>query len=161
MIAKNKHFSQKGYSVFEILVVVTIFVLIVAVANQAFFISLRGQNKSEATVNTKQNANYIVSVIERALHSSTQVSSCTATSITYTDSIGKSQSFSCTNGAVLSSGAALTTTDVTVSNCSFSCVQEGGSKTVVVSMNFSQAGTNLRVDQTASTQIQTRIRLRN
>lgn len=153
--------KQRGYSVFEILVVVTLFVLIVAVANQTFFASIKGQNKSEATTNAKQNANYIISVMERALHSATAVSSCTSTLINYSDSAGAQKTFSCSGGTVLTSGVSLTTSGVTVSSCNFSCVTEGGSKTVEITMTVSQSGSNLRVDQTASTQVQTRIRLRN
>jgi prepilin-type N-terminal cleavage/methylation domain-containing protein len=153
--------KQKGFSIFEILIVVTLFVLIAVVANQAFFTSLKGQNKSEANTNTKQNANYIVSVMERSLHSATQVTACTTSSINYTDADGISRSFSCSGGSFLSNGSTLTTSSVSVGSCNFSCIDEGGSKTVVVDMVVTQVGTSLRVDQSSSAQIKTRIRLRN
>lgn len=153
--------KKRGFSILEILVVISLFVLIVIVANQAFFTSFKGQDKSEANTNTKQNANYIASVMERSLHSATQVISCTTTSITYSDVEGKSQTFACSGGSFLSSGSTLTTSNVTVSNCSFSCVSEGGTKTIVVDMTVTQTGVNLKTDQTSSSQIQTRIRLRN
>lgn len=153
--------KQQGFSLFEILVVMTLFVLIVAVSNQALFASFRGQNKSEATTTVKQNANFVVSYMQNALHTAQGVSTCTASAITYFDNNGGQKTFTCANGQINQSGAVISTQEVTVSNCNFSCVQEGGKKTINLNMTFDQAGTNLRAEEKSTYQVQTQVRLRN
>lgn len=152
--------NTSGFSVFEILIVLLLFVLVIAVANQALFTSLRGQNKSQATTNVKQNGNYAVSVMERSLHSAQLLTSCTLTNISYQDQDGKQQSFSCSGNSVNFSGVSLTSSNVLVT-CNFSCVQEGGSSTVNVSLDVSQNTTSTLAEDKSSANFSTRVRLRN
>ena len=154
--------KQKGFSIFEILIVISLFVLIVSATNQAFFAALRSQSKTDITSLVKQNGQYVTNIIERALHSAQSVSTCTATSINYLDSDGKSQSFVCQNNQIVQSGSAISTPNVFVSACNFSCSQSGGKQTVFLDMLFSQFGSqDLRPEDKSQAQIKTQIRLRN
>lgn len=153
--------TLKGFSIVEILTVITVFVLLISVANQAFFTSLKGQSKTDVSVKVKQSANYAISFMERSLHSAQSVSSCTETSIVYLDSNGNQQTFSCQNGMIYSSSNALTSSDSNVTNCVFSCLQEGGLKTVDIDITLSQTDPLARVDEKSSIQIKTKVRLRN
>lgn len=152
---------QAGFSVFEIIIVISVFVLLIAVANQSFFASIRGQNKSEVQTLVKQDVNYAVSVIERALHSAQSVTSCSATSINYFDAGGKQQNFTCQNGSIYSTGVSIISSSTSVSSCNISCLQEGGLKTVTLDLTLSQSGIFTRVDEKSTAQIKTKIRLRN
>lgn len=154
--------KQQGFSLFEILIVMVLFVVIIVVVNQAFFAVFKGQSKSEATTKVKQNANFVLSTMQKSLHSAQSVSACTASTINYYDADGKSQTFSCESGLVKQSGSALSTSDIVVSSCNFTCTQEGGKKTVTLNMTFDQAGSeNLKVEEKATYKVGTLIRLRN
>lgn len=160
--------KSRGTSLFELLVVLTIFVIVVAAANQVFFTTLRGSKKSEVTSTVKQEANYAMSVIERALHSASSIVNCNARDITYLDADGRQGSFSCQgvgdSGYIASSSARLTQDSVAVTACNFSCPSESGVTTsVIINMTLRQArgGAGLRPEEKSQLQLQTRILLRN
>lgn len=157
-----------GTTLFELLIVLTLFVVVVAVANQVFFTTLRGSTKSEVTAEVKQNANFAASVMERALHSASFIVSCTSTQITYLDADGVQSTFSCQDlgdaGYVASGSARLTQDTVAVTSCNFSCPSESGVTTsVLLNMTLRQArgGAGLRPEEKAIYDLQTRVLLRN
>src|SRR5687767_8998196 len=98
--------NTEGFSLFEILIVIVIFAVIVFVANQTFISSLRSGTKSDLQQRVKSNSNYIFSVMERSLHSARTITSCspgigtnpTSTRIDYRDHYGVSATFQCTPG---------------------------------------------------------------
>lgn len=160
--------KSSGTSLFELLIVLTIFVVVVAVANQIFFSTLRGSSKSEVTSKVKQEANYAMSVVERALHSASSVVSCGGQNITYFDADGRQSSFSCQNvgdnGYIASGSARLTSDQVTVSACNIVCSQETGVTTsVILDLTFRQGGQQAgrRVEEKATYDLKTRVLLRN
>lgn len=163
-----KFLKSSGTTLFELLIVLTVFVIVVAIANQVFFSTLKGSSKSEVTSFVKQEANYAASVIERALHSASSVVSCDGTSVTYLDADGRQTSFSCENvgdaGYVASGSARLTSDKVAVASCSFSCSSDSGVTTaVILDMFFRQAatGAGLRPEEKSLYQLKTRVLLRN
>lgn len=142
--------------------------VIVAVANQVFFSTLRGSGKSEVTGNVKEEANYAMSVIERALHSASSVVSCDGTSVNYLDTNGRQSSFSCRDigdaGYVASASARLTSGKAAVASCSITCSEESGVTTAVLfDLTFRQAGSGLglRPEEKAVYDLKTRVLLRN
>lgn len=158
----------RGTSLFELLIVLTLFVIVVGVANQVFFSTLRGSGKSEVTALVKQEANYAASVIERALHSANSVVSCESRKVTYLDPTGRQATFSCedvgSQGYVASGSARLTSENVVVTACSISCSTESGVTTAVLfNMSFAQArgGAGLRPEEKSTYDLQTRVLLRN
>ncbi|MAG59938.1 hypothetical protein CMO96_04075 [Candidatus Woesebacteria bacterium] len=161
-----KRLSKKGMTLVELLVVFAVFVVIIAITQQALFASLRGTSKTEVASKVKQNANYVVSVMERALHSAKDVS-CVNNRVDYTSvEDGKKYYFSCEEGNVTLGGSALNSNETTVSSnppCSITCSPEGGTTSVVIDMTFQQAGegSGLRAEEKASHQVKTSILLRN
>lgn len=167
----NQVQSSNGFSLIEILVVLSIFVVIAVIANQVFFSTLRGGSKSEATTLVKQEGNYALSVIERGLQSAQSVTSVcndpgvSLSSIGYLDSTGASASFSCQTGYVASGSAnlRLTTDKVTLvaNSCKFYCFKEGGVATVSAQFTLKRAGTGLSPREQTQLEFKTRILLRN
>jgi len=148
------------------LVVISVFGIIILVANQVFFSTLHGSNKSKVTTEVKQDANHTLSVIERNLHSATAITLCTSTQISYTDANGGGASFSCVNpgedGYIASGSARLTRDSISVTSCSITCDQTGVTPSVSLAITFRQKGTQgLRSSEESTFQIQTIILLRN
>lgn len=159
--------KQRGMSLIEILVVLTLFTAVVVIANQALFAALKGSKKSEVTSKVKQAANYVVSVMERELHSATVVTSCASNKVNYSDSSGQAKFFECKDigtqigGYVDSSSGRITPTDVFVSACSLTCSTDSGGSSVSLDMTFVQSTTATRPDEATKFPIKTRILLRN
>lgn len=161
--------QQTGFSLIEILVVLSIFVVIAVIANQVFFSTLRGGSKSEATTLVKQEGNYTLSVIERGLQSAQSITSvctdpaATLSSINYLDSTGTSASFSCQTGYVASGSGnlRLTTEKVTTVSCSFQCFKESGLATVSAQFALKRAGSGLLPREQTQLDFKTRVLLRN
>lgn len=157
---------QKGFSLFEIIIVVAIFVGIVVLANQALFSTFRGSSKSQVSIKLKQAATYSFDLIERELRQASSLGTCTATSVAYTNADGASSSFVCTTGSsgyVSFGSTRITPDDVAVSGCSFSCNTAGSVKTVNLDITFTQTGPSagLRVEELGSYQLKNQILLRN
>lgn len=151
---------DRGMSLIELIVVLGVFTLLLTVAAQSFFASLRGSNKSQVTTKVKQNADYVLSVMERSLHFATGAS-CAGNEVSFTDSDGKSSSFSCANNTVtLDGGSLVSTDDVQVSPCSITCSQD--KTTVFLDMTFKAGSdTTTRAEEKSSLNLNTRILLRN
>lgn len=159
--------KRLGMSLFELLIVITIFVIVAGIAGQIIFTTFRGSSKSEVTVNVKQNANNAFSVMERALHSSLGISSCTSQRVNYFDGEGVLSSFSCENvgssGYIASGSARLTDESVTVTSCTISCTSESGvTSAVIFDITFQQATPSAgRPEEESTLQVRTRVLLRN
>lgn len=168
--------SKKGFSLFEILIVVVIFAVIVFIADQSFISSLKSGTKSDLQQRVKSNANYVFSVMERQLHSARSVTACSglngntdSTRIDYKDTNNIAQSFSFTsgtNGTFISSALGqLTSPDITIitPGSAITCSTTNGVTTVSVNLSLRQAGATvgLRPEEQDTFQTQTQITLRN
>lgn len=133
-----------GFSIVEILVVIMIFAVIGILATESIALSIRGSKRSESTISVRENLNYSLAVIERALHNAESVNCPSSTSISYTDAISQPADFTCdlASGYVASSSARLTGSDVFVTDCSFSCTPGGAGvpPSVVISLTAQDAG---------------------
>ncbi|TSC89468.1 MAG: Uncharacterized protein G01um10145_625 [Microgenomates group bacterium Gr01-1014_5] len=170
MKQKGHACRQAGFSLLEIVVVITLFTGIVFFANQALFSTLKGNTKSQVSTKIKQASSYAFDLMERELRQSTAVGTCTSTSIAYTNIDGVPSSFVCNTGTAgfLTSGPTLTQTkitpdDVAVTACNFSCTVSGSSRTVNLDVTFAQTGNSalLRVEETDKYQLKNQILLRN
>lgn len=151
---------RKGMSLIELIVVLAVFTLLLTVAAQAFFASLRGSNKSAVVTKVKQNADYVFSRMERSLRFASNITSCDANNVTFTDSDGKISSFSCTGNTVSLDGSSLVSTDVQVTPCSITCSPD--KTTVFLDMTFKTGSdTTTRAEEKSSLNLNTRILLRN
>lgn len=130
---------MRGISLIETLIVISVFAVLGILSTSAVLLSLRGSSKGESQIKIRENLDYAVSVMERQLINASRVTSCTSASVVYQDSSGISGSFSCIGDYIASGSARLTSTEIAVSACSFSCT--AGTQLVVPSVVINiQAG---------------------
>jgi prepilin-type N-terminal cleavage/methylation domain-containing protein len=140
---KGSIVNQHAFSLIEMLVVISIFAAIGILSIQAVSLTLKSSRKSESLVRVRENVNYSLAVIERQLRNSESITStCTgtpSTSLSYTTTEGTVSSFTCitpgTSGYIASGSARLTSTDISVTACSFTCTQTDASKPPVVKLS--------------------------
>mgnify|MGYP001592803782 CR=1 FL=1 len=120
--------NKKGFSLIEILVVISIFAVIGILTTRSIFITLRSSRKSDSLVRVRENVNYAMGVIERQVRTAESVNCATVTStnLPYITEGGAASTFSCTlgaNGAIASGSATLTSSDISITGCTFTCSQ--------------------------------------
>lgn len=124
---------QKGLSLIEILVVITIFAILGIIVSSSLILTIQGTKKSESIIKVRENLNYSLSVVERNLRNASMVLECPNSDtniITYTDQYGISSSFSCvntgsaTNSYIASGSARLTSDAVKIVSCSIVCARD-------------------------------------
>lgn len=119
--------NSKGFSLIEILIVVTIFAVIGLLATRSIFLTIRGAKKSDSLVRVRENVNYSLSVIERQLRNSESVTcpNASTSTLSYISLEGTTTTFSCvtagTDKYIASGSARLTSADISVTGCSFTC----------------------------------------
>jgi prepilin-type N-terminal cleavage/methylation domain-containing protein len=162
--------NEKGLSLLEILIVITIFSVLGVLITQSVILTLTGSRKSEATVRVRENLNYSLNIIERQLRNASSVVPCpndTDTSrIDYYDQSGKASSFSCENtgttGSFIASGSAkLTGTAVNIVECSFVCTTNTMSNPDLVEVNLTLSDGSAAGVHGANVSASTQIYLRN
>lgn len=140
---------NKGLSLLEILVVITIFAVLGILVSQSVILTVRGTKKSETLVKVRENLNYAMAVTERQLRNSDSIPDCqsqAATRIDYVDQDGNNAFFSCnglgTEDAYIASGSGavterLTNPEVIVTACSFTCTLSESNTPPAVTIDFS------------------------
>ena len=174
MVNKNK-----GFTLIEILVVVGILAIIAVVSSNMFFTVFKSSGKTKVLTKVKQNGDYALTVMERLIRDSQEVSSsCTSgmASIKVKRFDGSEITFSCdlAQGLIASSsGQRLTSSEVKVDSCSFdcgcptaypNCTSEGTKfypKTVTIKFTLSQVGATVRPEEEAIINFQTTVSTRN
>jgi len=123
----------RGYSIIELLVAVTIFIIIATISTQAVVLTLRGSRKGESLISVRENIDNAFGVMERQLRSARSITSCcpsytpcTSDTLVYEDSDRKITDFSCEGGATgyLASDSARLTSNKVIVDCTgvvFSC----------------------------------------
>lgn len=155
--------DQSGFSLIEMIVVMTILGLVAVIASGFLLTSMMAGNKSEITKEVRQNGDYAISVMETLILSSRSVG-CTAngTGVNVTDLEGNTTTFLCEGTKITSNSASLTGSNVAVSNCQFTCEAEFGKPTAVgIGFSVSQAGTNLRAAEKASMSFSSKVITKN
>lgn len=143
-MTKFKIHSCKGFSLLELLVVIGIFSILATVSTQIVAQSLRGTRKSEATIEVKENVDYIFAVVERVLRNSQSLDcgSSTNKKIVFIDENGDNSEFECHNGEnghLSYNGDNISGDDISV-DCSetpvFVCTQTDGTSPSAVEINI-------------------------
>jgi prepilin-type N-terminal cleavage/methylation domain-containing protein len=163
--------TEKGMSLLEILVVITIFAVLGILVTQSVVLTLQGSKKSESMVHARENLDYSLSIIERQVRGASSVSPCTGSAvstISYLDQNGNSGSFSCINtgaaNSYIASGAAnlrLTTDAVKVTSCSFVCTPGTMTNPALVTVDVALKEASASGIQSANVSASTQIYLRN
>lgn len=157
---------HNGFSLVEMLIVVVIFAVIGILLSQTIILTLQTTKRSDTSARVRENVDFVLSVIDRQLHSASSVTSgCTGTpsaQVTYTDINGQVGSFACINagpdGYVSSAGAQITSTQISVTDCTFTCTQLTGAP--YINVNISARDKNIPGLQNATVSASTRIYLR-
>ncbi len=149
--------NNKGFSLIEMLVVVTIFAIISLIASQAIIVTLIGTHKADTISKVRENLDLAMGVMERQLHNAKTISQCqnnNTQQITFTDQNDNPVTFSCVNvnnnnlpANIASSSGTLTSSDITLTACSFVCSPAVGNAPAYVTINItakalSGSGTN-------------------
>lgn len=156
----------KGLSLVEILIVITIFAVIGLLATRSVFLTIRGAKKSDSLVRVRENVNYSLSVIERQLRNSESVTcpNPSTDTLNYISLEGTATSFSCVTSGVdkyIASGSGrLTSSDISVTNCYFSCTV-GVNTPPSVKVTVEAVDTESTNAEKGSVSIQTEIVVRN
>src|SRR3989344_3330294 len=101
---KNK--KNLGYSLIELLVVITLIAILGTLTAEAFILGLRAQAKSEILKEVKQNSDYIGQVVENMVRNSIDIeqAQCNSSSkeITIRSSDGNYTTFDCSTSVMAS-----------------------------------------------------------
>lgn len=124
----KKKIYNNGFSLIEILVVISIFAVIGILSTRALFQTLRSARKSDSLVRVRENVNYALGIIERQVRNAESINctSVTPQNLPYVSGDGVSTFFNCTIGAggrIASGSAVLTSNDITITGCTFTCTQ--------------------------------------
>jgi len=160
---------KKGYTLIEILVVVTVFAAISLITSQTIILTLRGTKKAESISKVRSNLDNAVGSMERQLRGAKSiVSACAGAAsptIIFVDQNNNQVTFSCNNvnsnnqpSNIASGSASLTTSDVAISACSFTCTPAAGNNPP--SILISVTGNDL-TGQGSSVPVVTQVTLRN
>ena len=156
-----------GISLFEILIVISVFALLAAVSTQSIFLTLRGARKSDALGKVRENLGYALAVVERQLHNATYVVECPNSDtsiINFEDQEGNSASFSCqnigTSGYIASGSARLTSDEIEVTSCVFTCEPGSGNIPPAIAVDVAATDPNAKSIEGASVTVSTKIFLR-
>ncbi len=115
--------SSFGFSIVELLVVVTVFTILAVITTQSLVLILRGSRKSESLIAVRENVNYAMSIMERQIRTAREVTCPDSNTLNYIDSYGISTSFACddTNGYIASGSARITSSEIVI-DCSAASV---------------------------------------
>lgn len=158
---------MKGMSLLEILLVVALFSILGVIITRSVLLTLRGSKRSESTLKVRENISYSLGVVERQLRNADSIVECPnpdTSVIDYVDEFGNSTNFSCedigTDGYIASSSARLTSDEVEITSCSFSCVQGNSANPPAVTVSISAEDADVTGIEGASVTTSTTIFLR-
>lgn len=169
--------NNKGYSLIELLVVITLISILGTLTTEAFILGIKAQSKSEITKEVKQNADYIGQVIENMVRNSIDIeeTQCNnnAQQLTIRSTDGYYTTFDCSNQNMASIAGTLTEPQenltlsnnrVIVENCNFRVVCPTppiDPKYIFFNFKLIQTGSNLSKEKQAFYEYQNTISLRN
>lgn len=158
---------KKGFSLIEMLVVMSVFAVIGMLTTTSVALTLKSGKKSDSLVRVRENVNYAFSIVERQVRNSGKITPCTGvpvSTLSYTSIEGIPASFTCVTpgaqGYIASGSARLTSSDISITSCSFTCTQAVNSP-AVVKVNITAEDSALTGTEKGSVSTQTEIIVRN
>ncbi len=152
----------------EILVVVAAFSVLGILVARSVLLTVQGARKSEATVRVRENVNYAMDIIQRQIRNAETITTTpcdgsSVSSIVFTDKDGVAASFACNVGAagyIAWGSARLTSSDIGVTACSFSCTTASGNIPASVTVSVTASDLQTSGIETAQSFSTTKIYLR-
>lgn len=137
----DKNNIHLGFSLFELMVVTSLFMIITVIGTQIVVNSLRGSQKSESQSNVREDVVYAIEIMERKLRSASDIdcSLSNTTRINYTDNEGVAGVISCSSGRLFYNSVPLTGDNVVVTCTNvFTCSNDPN--TVTIDIRATSAG---------------------
>lgn len=161
-----------GYTLLELMIATAVVGVLAIVATSLFFSVSRGGTKVQVTAEVNQNGEIVLGTMERLIRNAFLVTSCPVTeaaSLSLVDRYGRDIILSCENvgtdnGYIASNSARLTSENVAVSACWFSCTEDqAGFRPPLIEINFTlrQAQGEAGKGETSQQQFKTSVSLRN
>ena len=164
------HFNKKGFSLVEVLVVISIFAFLGIIVTQMIASSVRSAKKSQNINLVRGSISSAVETINRFIRGAKGIT-CplpVPTRINYSDEAGASTYFECTGDNIASGSATigdvynLVSDDVKVTLCSFSCVTDSASGVTTVDIVVSgQPKDDIPLSESSNVDITSKIIVRN
>lgn len=160
---------KRGFSLIEMLVVISIFAIIGVLTTRAVSLTLRSSKKSDSTVRVRENLNYSMSILERQIRNAESITACplvSSLSIPYVANGGFATSFTCnlTSPGYIASGSAttrLTSDDISITACSFTCSKTNINNPAIITVNLTAEDATQTGIEKGSATTQTEIIVRN
>ena len=76
--------NQKGFTLIELLVVVSLIIIVVGVSGDIVVSLVRSYNKTQITNEVEQNANFVMTKLEKELRNANAVTTVTSTNLVFT-----------------------------------------------------------------------------
>ncbi len=154
--------AEGGFSLIEIIVVISIMGLIAVIASGFLLVSMAASQKAQITKEVRQNGNYALSVMEGMVLNSLFVGCSSPNIIRTEDDQREPTVFLCSQGKISSNSANLTNDRILISDCDFSCESPSGRPTKVkIKFTASQSGVGLRASEKASLIFKTEVVTKN
>lgn len=169
MNKKNCHYSS-GFTLVEILIVITLFAFVGVIATTVLVTSLRTATKTNFVNAVKENGNFAMTEMSNAIRYAKNVQCANAapfTTITVTATDSSQLVFDCNNGSINENGSPLTDTNtvaVVANSCNITCTQQNLTENPVVQISFSlkhNTSSNLPEQISSPIQFTTSIFVRN
>lgn len=112
--------NRQGFSLIELLVVISTFSILAVLVTQSIALTLRGSKKSESLYKVREDVSYAMNIMERLIRGAREITCTDSLTLDYIDEYGADTYFSCEGGAngYIASGSARLTSDSTNIDCS-------------------------------------------
>lgn len=162
---------RKGFSLIEILIVITLFSILAFLVTQSTLQSFRGTRKADASGKVRDSLDFAASTVERNVRNAKSITSAATTcdgtsrtSLSYVDQSGTTRVFSyngnAANGYLALDGVRITSADITVTSLSFSCTITSVVNPPVIDYVISGKALNVDTTEESFTTISRRVVLR-
>ena len=162
--------NKSGYSLIEMLIVISVFAVLGSIATQSLMLTLRSSRKSEAMISTQKELKYALAIIERNIYNAESIlTPCDGnayTSLSYRDEWNQNSTFSCLDdsgiGYVASGSGKLTSTvDVDITHCQFKCVAGAGNSPDMIEVQLTGVDRDTSGAEGSTANISSTLLLRN
>lgn len=157
-----------GFTLIEILIVITALALLTVIGSNLFFGSLLGSSKSEILREVRQNGEYALKVMEETIKNAARLEFCDSTTITVKDQNNQNITFKVLSDEdniprIASNSSYLTNNKVKVTNFTLGCANSPPGLPPKIEVNFivEQKEATDRPEKKASMQFSTTVTMRN